>query len=127
MISHSQINRARAALATYYYADQADDYYSRDGSAATWQGEAARRLGAVGDVEPARFKAMLQGNFGRGITAGQSVRKDAKARAALDLTFGAPKSITLQALIGGDARLIHANDEAVATALAYVEQHLTMG
>jgi len=39
MISHSQIYRARAALATHYYADQADDYYSRDDSAATSQGE----------------------------------------------------------------------------------------
>lgn len=37
MISHSQIYRARAALATHYYADQADDYYGRGGSAATWQ------------------------------------------------------------------------------------------
>jgi len=127
MISHSQIYRARAALATHYYADQADDYYSRDGSAAAWQGEGARRLGAIGTIDPARFKAMLQGDFGHGITASQSVRKDAKARAALDLTFGAPKSITLQALIGGDERLIQANDDAVATALAYVEQHLAMG
>ncbi|MGS1116519.1 MobF family relaxase [Castellaniella sp. UC4442_H9] len=127
MISHSQIYRARAALATHYYADQADDYYSRDGSAATWQGEGARRLGAVGTIDPARFKSMLQGNFGHGITASQSVRKGAKARAALDLTFGAPKSITLQALIGGDERLIQANDDAVATALTYVEQHLAMG
>ncbi|WP_322995197.1 MobF family relaxase [Castellaniella sp.] len=127
MISHSQIYRARAALATHYYADQADDYYSRDGSAAAWQGDGAQRLGAVGTIDPTRFKAMLQGDFGRGITASQSVRKDAKARAALDLTFGAPKSITLQALIGGDERLIQANDDAVATALAYVEQHLAMG
>ncbi|WP_368648383.1 MobF family relaxase [Castellaniella ginsengisoli] len=127
MISHSQIYRVRAALATHYYADQADDYYSRDGSAATWQGEGARCLGAVGAIDPARFKAMLQGDFGHGITASQSVRKDAKARAALDLTFGAPKSITLQALIGGDERLIQANDDAVATALAYVEKHLAMG
>jgi conjugative relaxase-like TrwC/TraI family protein len=70
---------------------------------------------------------MLQGDFGHGITAVQSVRKDAKARAALDLTFGAPKSITLQALIGGDDRLIQANDDAVSTALAYVEKHLAMG
>jgi len=127
MISHSQIYRARASVATHYYADQADDYYSRDGSAATWQGEGARRLGAVGEIDPARFKAMLQGDFGRSVTANRSVRKDAKARAALDLTFGAPKSITLQALIGGDERLIHANDKAVAAALDYVEQHLTMG
>ncbi|WP_427975565.1 MobF family relaxase [Alcaligenes nematophilus] len=127
MISHSQIYRARASLATHYYADQADDYYSRDGGAATWQGEGARRLGAVGEIDPARFKAMLQGDFGRNVSAGRSIRKDSKARAALDLTFGAPKSITLQALIGGDERLIHANDQAVASALAYVEQHLTMG
>jgi conjugative relaxase domain, TrwC/TraI family len=127
MISHSQIYRARASLATHYYADQADDYYSRDGGAATWQGEGARRLGAVGEIDPARFKAMLQGDFGQRVTAGRSIRKDAKARAALDLTFGAPKSITLQALIGADERLIQANDQAVAAALAYVEQHLTMG
>lgn len=39
MISHSQIYRAHASLPTHYYADQADDYYSRDGNAATWQGE----------------------------------------------------------------------------------------
>ncbi|QHS35585.1 relaxase domain-containing protein [Alcaligenes faecalis] len=127
MISHSQIYRARAALATHYYADQADDYYSRDGSAASWQGQGAQRLGAAGKIHPARFKAMLQGDFGHGIAAGRSIRKDTKARAALDLTFGAPKSITLQALIGGDKRLIQANDKAVAAALAYVEQHLTMG
>ena len=127
MISHSQIYRARAALATHYYADQADDYYSRDGGAATWQGDGARRLGAVGEIDPARFKAMLRGDFGHDITASQSVRKDAKARAALDLTFGAPKSITLQALIGGDSRLVQANDDAVAIALTYVEQHLAMG
>ncbi|TEA70175.1 MobF family relaxase [Allopusillimonas ginsengisoli] len=127
MISHSQIYRARAALATHYYADQTDDYYSRDGSAATWQGDGARRLGAIGEIYSARFKAMLHGDFGRGVAAGRSVRKDAKARAALDLTFGAPKSITLQALIGGDERLIPANDKAVASALSYVEQHLTMG
>ncbi len=127
MISHSQIYRVRAALATRYYADQTDDYYSRGGDAATWQGLGARRLGAIGIIEPAHFKTMLQGDFGRGIMAGQSIRKDAKARAALDLTFGAPKSITLQALIGGDEHLIHANDKAVAAALAYVEQHLTMG
>lgn len=79
------------SLATHYYADQADDYYSRDGGAASWQGEGAKRMGAVGQIDPARFKAMLQGDFGRGIAAGRSIRKDAKARAALDLTFGAPQ------------------------------------
>jgi hypothetical protein len=75
MISHSQIYRARAALTTHYYADQADDYYSRDGDAATWQGDGARRLGAVGEIDPARFKAMLQGDFGRGIAADRSVAR----------------------------------------------------
>jgi hypothetical protein len=40
MISHSRIYRARASLATHYYADQANDYYSRDGSAPTWRAKA---------------------------------------------------------------------------------------
>lgn len=61
---------------------------------------ALQRLGPVGEIDSSRFKAMLQGDFGRNVTAGRSIRKDAKARAALDLTFGAPKSITLQALSG---------------------------
>ena len=63
--------------------------------------------------QPRRFKATSRGDSGHGIMASQPVRKDAKTLAALDLNCRAPKSITLQAPIGGDERLIQANDNDV--------------
>ncbi|MDE3010839.1 MAG: relaxase domain-containing protein [Pseudomonadota bacterium] len=42
-------------------------------------------------------------------------------RAGLDLTFSAPKSVSIQALIAGDQRLVEAHDRAVARTLEYGE------
>ncbi|MFT0548513.1 MobF family relaxase [Allopusillimonas ginsengisoli] len=125
MITYSILHRAEADRSTHYYGEQADDYYSRDGGAAMWHGTGAKRLGAVGEVDIKRFHAMLRGEFGKGVVAGRSIRKDSKARAGIDLTISAPKSITLQALVGGDGRLIDAHDQAVAYTLDYIEKHLT--
>lgn len=38
MISLKTVHRSAATRASHYYADQKDDYYSRDGTAAQWQG-----------------------------------------------------------------------------------------
>ena len=43
-------------------------------------------------------------------------------RAATDLTFSAPKSVSLQALVGDDDRLIAAHQTAVEKTLALIEQ-----
>lgn len=125
MITYSNLYRGEADRLTHYYGDQADDYYSRDGGAAVWQGEGANRLGlgSDGEVDVKRFHAMLRGDFGGGVQTGRSIRKDSRARAGIDLTFSAPKSITLQALVGGDARLVKAHDEAVAYTLDYIERN----
>src|SRR3546814_6870567 len=99
-LTYSILHRAEADRSTHYYGEQADDYYSRDGGAAMWHGTGAKQLGAVGEVDIKRFHAMLRGEFGKGVVAGRSIRKDSKARAGIDLTISAPKSITLQALVG---------------------------
>ena len=124
MITKKVLYRGEAAKNTHYYEDQADDYYSRDGGAAVWQGEGARMLGLSGEVDSQRFQAILAGNYGRGIHAGNSIRKDSKARSGLDLTISAPKSVTLQALVGGDERVIAAHDTPVTETLNYIEKHL---
>lgn len=123
MITKEVLHRSAAAKHTHYYGDQADDYYSRDGQAAIWQGKGAHMLGASGVVDTQRFHAMLRGEFGHGVNAGSSIRHDSQARSGLDLTISAPKSVSLQALIGGDERIILAHDRAVERALAYAEQH----
>ena len=125
MITYSILYRSEADRATHYYGEQADDYYSRDAGATAWHGEGARRLGATGAVDVKRFHSMLRGEFGDGVRAGRSIRKDSRARAGIDLTFSAPKSLTLQALVGADARLVQAHDAAVAHTLNYIEGQLT--
>ncbi|ROT46867.1 conjugal transfer protein [Pusillimonas sp. NJUB218] len=125
MITYSILYRAEADRATHYYGEQADDYYSRDAGATAWHGEGARRLGVSGPVDVKQFHAMLRGEFGEGVRAGRSIRKDSRARAGIDLTFSAPKSLTLQALVGTDARLVQAHDAAVTHTLNYIESHLT--
>lgn len=124
MISLKTIHRSAANKASHYYADQKDDYYSRDGTAAQWQGKAAEALGLAGSIQQDEFLRALRGDFGSDVTLSRSVRLDAKARAALDMTFSPPKSVSIQALVGKDPSVVAAHDAAVTKALAFIEQEL---
>lgn len=48
-------------------------------------------------------------------------------RAGYDLTFSAPKSASIMALVGGDKRLIDAHSEAVKRVMKYLEKHFSQG
>ncbi|KGS55571.1 conjugative relaxase domain protein [Burkholderia pseudomallei MSHR5613] len=110
-----------AAAASYY--ESADDYYAEDGQApSAWWGTGTTALGLSGPVDAAAFKALLDGELPDGTTmhnGGEGPR-----RAGTDLTFSAPKSVSMQALIAGDQRLLAAHDTAVARVLAHIEEHL---
>lgn len=125
MISLKTVHRSAATRASHYYADQKDDYYSRDGTAAQWQGKAAEALGLIGNIyNQDEFLAALRGDFGPDIKLSKSIRLDSEARAALDITFSPPKSVSIQALIGKDAAAIAAHDKAVTAALEFIENEL---
>ncbi|MCH1986474.1 relaxase domain-containing protein [Achromobacter xylosoxidans] len=125
MISLKTVHRSAATRASHYYADQKDDYYSRDGTAAQWQGKAAEALGLTGTIyNQDEFLAALRGDFGPDIKLSKSIRLDSEARAALDITFSPPKSVSIQALIGKDAAAIAAHDKAVTAALEFIESEL---
>jgi conjugative relaxase-like TrwC/TraI family protein len=51
-------------------------------------------------------------------------RETDERRYATDLTFSAPKSVSIVALAGGDDRLLEAHDRAVRVALEYAEKHM---
>lgn len=110
-----------AAAASYYEA--ADDYYAENGQApSVWWGGGAEALGLAGTVDTAAFKALLDGELPDGTTmhhGGEGPR-----RAGTDLTFSAPKSVSMQALIAGDRCLLAAHDTAVARVLAHIEDRL---
>jgi conjugative relaxase-like TrwC/TraI family protein len=102
------------------YYEEADDYY-RQGERAesAWRGQGAARLGLAGVVDRERFQALLRGEIGEGHHVSG---REGKRRGGTDLTFSAPKSLSIEALVLGDARLIDAHERAVAKALETVER-----
>lgn len=107
-----------AQAATYY--EQADDYYSQDRSPSQWSGKAAAGLGLSGSVDAKTFRAILDGYLPDGSNIHHGGEGSAR-RGGTDLTFSAPKSVSIQALIGGDLRLLQAHEAAVARALMHAE------
>lgn len=123
MLSHKVMTRQNIGAAASYYGDGADDYYAKEGDSMEWQGEGAKDLGLTGPVDSERFKELLAGE----IKPGQQIirtdtRKDSNARIGIDLTFSAPKSVSLQALVAGDGEIIKAHDRAVAKAIEAAEE-----
>jgi conjugative relaxase-like TrwC/TraI family protein len=123
MLSFKVLTRQDVGGAARYYEDGADDYYAGEGEASVWQGRGARALGLEGPVDSTRFRELLAGRVAPdGPSSRSSTRQDANARIGLDLTLSAPKSVSLQALIGGDARILEAHDRAVARAIEAAEE-----
>jgi len=96
-----------------------------------WQGRGAELLGLRGNVTPEHFEAIREGSnpetgeflrprHGADRTNGDGSGQS-KARSLYDLTFSAPKSVSVQALVGGDERLSTAHDKAVREALVEAE------
>ncbi|MDE0333075.1 MAG: conjugative relaxase [Nitrospinae bacterium] len=113
--------------ASYY---ERDGYYAKDSAehraASAWAGRGAEALGLEGPVDPNVFRAVLEGEVpdGSGRRLGRRTREGGiHHRPGRDLTFSAPKSVSLVALIGGDARVLDAHDRAVRRALDWFERN----
>jgi conjugative transfer relaxase protein TraI len=109
--------------ASHYYS-ASDNYYTREEGMeqSEWHGKAAGKLGLSGEVNPEQFTALLEGRLPNGELLGKVVDGKVVHRAGWDLTFSAPKSVSILALIGGDKRLIDAHRTAVKVALSHIEQ-----
>jgi conjugative relaxase-like TrwC/TraI family protein len=110
-----------AAAATYL---SKDDYYTHDEQQpSAWAGQGAMALGLDGPVEPGVFQALLEGHVpGSDQRLGTPGEEGWRHRAGWDLTFSAPKSVSILAEVGGDARLVAAHDAAVRAALGVLER-----
>ena len=90
-----------------YYLDKvaegAEDYYSGEGEAeGYWLGDAAEDLGLQGKVDPDQLVAMLTGNNpATGDPLGLKQSQAASPVPGFDLTFSAPKSVSLTWALGG--------------------------
>lgn len=106
------------------YFENTDDYYAKDdGHKGVWQGEGAKKLELEGKVDKNDFKKLLDGYL---TTTGEKIRKhktsNNKDRKGIDFTLSAPKSVSIQALVNGDERVLRAHDEAVKSTMEAMEK-----
>lgn len=125
------IGKLGASQERYYLdkvAEGAEDYYSGEGEAeGRWMGDAAEELGLYGEVDPDQLKAMLTG---RNPVDGEPLlgMRGVPGKGAVpgfDLTFSAPKSVSLLWALGGPvaaAEVSHAHRRSVEAALDYMQR-----
>lgn len=119
-----------AGDATKYYTKTATDYYLKGDVElmAEFYGKAAEGNTFNNDT----FERVLHG-FMEGVSPKSNDEKIQLGKpngqggiehvAGWDLTFSAPKSISMAALIKGDTRLLDAHNKAVKSALGHLEEH----
>ena len=76
-----------------------------------------------GEVDRKDFKQGLEGRLPSGEQLATARGGKLEHRPGWDVTFSAPKSVSIMAEVAGDRRLVKAHDKAVTTALAYIERH----
>src|SRR5690625_7608479 len=95
MLNITPIRGSNQYAAAHYFSS-ADDYYAKE-NPGQWQGEGAARLGLVGPVDQAQFSRLLNGQLPNGERIQTTFDPtDSKKRMGMDMTFSAPKSVSMQ-------------------------------
>jgi len=103
----------------------AEDYYTGRGEVpGRWAGSGARLLGLSGELDANQLSAMMDG---KDPLSGERLawRAGRCSIAALDLTFSAPKSVSVLFAVGDpklSRALVDAHEEAVEAALSFLER-----
>ena len=118
MMSIAQVRSAGSA--GNYYTDK-DNYYVLGSMGERWAGRGAEQLGLQGSVDKDVFTRLLEGRLPDGADLSRMQDGSNKHRPGYDLTFSAPKSVSMMAMLGGDKRLIDAHNQAVDFAVRQVE------
>lgn len=109
-----------ASEAARYYAS--GDYYSSNPpEQSAWFGEGAKRLGLEGMVDQQVFEKLLQGYLPNGVVMSQT-QHGQHHRPGYDLTFSAPKSVSILALVAGNQGVLEAHRQAIEETLIRLEQ-----
>ena len=121
------VHRLTTRGAEYYLADLAREIplppLGEEGGVAAWSGRAAQGLGLGGAIDPEHLRAVLGG---RHPTSGHRLRSERATVLGFDLTFSAPKSVSVVFALGGEEAARHvvtAHREGVQGALRYIESH----
>ncbi len=125
MLSIKSIGAADSAVAAYYEQLAQDDYYQVGlEPAGRWFGGLADDLFLFGDVKKGQLGSMFQGLHP---LTGEALSRNAgqEHKAGWDLTFSAPKSVSVVWAVADDEErtlFASAHDEAVVVAMAYLQK-----
>ena len=86
-----------------------------------WFGKGAELLGLQGEVDFKIFEGLLKGRFPDGTLMTQLAR-DEYHRPGYDLTFSAPKSVSILALVADNQEVLVAFRQSVQEVLSKIEQ-----
>jgi conjugative relaxase-like TrwC/TraI family protein len=121
MLTLANTNTTQAK--TYY---KKENYYSQEDAEVNsqWQGQGASKYqlsGAIVDLEA--YENIVNGLSPDGKTQLRQKQnhKEKSERAGIDLTFSAPKSVSIACLVGGDTRLEEAHRIAVSRTIDLIE------
>jgi conjugative relaxase-like TrwC/TraI family protein len=138
MVGVTKIQRGNVGYWLEAVAEGGEDYYSKPGEApGEWVGSLAEEVGLSGEVHPAHYMAILNGEDP--ITGAQLVQRpevtyrrradgtEFKVEPVLgyDVRFSAPKSISLLYALGSERtreRVVAVMNEAVREGIAHLEQ-----
>jgi conjugative relaxase-like TrwC/TraI family protein len=106
-----------------------EDYYLRGSEPSQWLGKGSAALGLKGEVQEEDFRRLAQGKAPDGsllvapkLTRGEAGAQLENHRAGNDLTFSAPKSVSV-GYAAGNQELKDIWDQAVVNAMKHVEAH----
>ena len=119
MLSTSPIKNNQNA--TQYFFSH-DEYYFQDSMEQAWYGKGAEALELGKNIAQEKFSQLLAGKLPNGQQLGRIDSGQIKHRPGYDLTFNAPKSVSLLAMLGQDKRLLKAHGQAVGVALDTIEK-----
>ena len=123
MLSITKIKNS--SKTTQYFAK--DDYYSGNDSShlkySFWHGQGSQELKLDEHVDSKIFQAILEGKLPNGKIIGVMKGGELIHDAGRDLTFSAPKSVSIMALVFEDNKLIEAHNQAVKDTLDEIEKN----
>lgn len=127
MISLHNVGNAGEAL--QYFSK--DNYYTENQGLeeSEWFGKGAQGLGFEGKIDKREFFETLNGmvdghELGKWVNDEQSGESRREHRPGTDITFSAPKSVSLVAEVNGSLEVREAHEGAVKAALGYIEREL---
>lgn len=124
MINPIRLKGKPANIARYY---TVGDYYTKGPEEhSAWGGKIAAELGLEGEVDAAAFKELLAGKIGDQQLGRRRKEGQIQHHPGWDFAVNAPKSVSIMAMVSGDARIVAAHEQAVSVALSYLEEHATM-